>query len=475
MTLGHALKWSFLSELVSKAVSPLVFVVLARLLTPDDYGVVAAASMVISFSGIFWEAGMGKAIIQYQGERAAAANVAFWINIVMGVVVAGVLVAISSLVAEHIFHDPRVTLVLRVMAAQVFLSASVSVHVALLQKDMQFKHLFWVRLATVAIPGMASISLAWQGMGYWALVAGSVVGQVFQVAILWKTSPWRPRWRFEPAIAKQLGRFGAWVAATGLLAWFYGWVDSLVIVRYLGTYDLGLYRIGTQFDAMIFSLIFSPITSILYPYLSINNTIPKVHIIMRYMNRSAIYLNIILAGYIVINATLVEQFVFNAHWVGINKVIALMAVQNAISYVVCINNEAFRAIDRPNIETSLMAITMPFYLVGYFVSVKYGFVCFLLTRVILTVLGALVHFLVIGRILKISIYFFLKNAVVAFIIVIFGWGLTFHMIEMIAFPSIDPIIQRAVISTGFFIIMLIFLKNNLIYKAGINKEFGRGL
>jgi O-antigen/teichoic acid export membrane protein len=229
MTVGHALKWSFLSELASKAISPLVFVVVARLLTPDDYGVVAAASMVISFSQIFWEAGMGKAIIQYQGERATAANVAFWINILMGAVVAGVLVAISSLVAAHIFHDPRVTLVLRVMAAQVFLSASVAVHVALLQKDMQFKHLFWVRLATVAIPGMASIPLAWQGMVYWALVAGSVVGQVFQVAILWKTSPWRPRWRFEPAIAKQLGRFGGWVAAMGLLAWFYVWADSLIV------------------------------------------------------------------------------------------------------------------------------------------------------------------------------------------------------------------------------------------------------
>jgi len=72
-----ALKWSFLGEIASKAVTPVVFVVLARLLTPEDYGVVAAATMVISFSQIFWEAGMGKAIIQYRGDRTVAANAAF--------------------------------------------------------------------------------------------------------------------------------------------------------------------------------------------------------------------------------------------------------------------------------------------------------------------------------------------------------------------------------------------------------------
>jgi PST family polysaccharide transporter len=170
--------------------------------------------MVISFSQIFWEAGMGKAIIQYQGERTAAANAAFWVNNALGIVVAGVLVAVSGLVADKIFHDLHVAPVLQVMALQVFLSASVSVHTALLQKDMQFKHLFWVRLATVAIPGLTSIPLCvvWHGL----LGAGDrcLGGQTMQVAILWKTSPWKPCFSFDPAVAKGLARFGRWVAAT---------------------------------------------------------------------------------------------------------------------------------------------------------------------------------------------------------------------------------------------------------------------
>jgi len=83
-----ALKWSFLGEIASKAITPVVFVVLARLLTPEDFGVVVAATIVISFSQIFWEAGMGKTLIQFQGHPIAAANVAFWINIALGVLIA---------------------------------------------------------------------------------------------------------------------------------------------------------------------------------------------------------------------------------------------------------------------------------------------------------------------------------------------------------------------------------------------------
>ena len=112
MSLTHALKWSFLGELVAKAIQPVVFIVLVRLLTPADYGVMFSALMVISFSQIFWEAGMGKALIQRQTDVEDAANAAFWINIGLGVVIATILYLVASPVALIFFHDERVSAVL---------------------------------------------------------------------------------------------------------------------------------------------------------------------------------------------------------------------------------------------------------------------------------------------------------------------------------------------------------------------------
>lgn len=103
MTLINALKWSFLGELASKAIQPLVFIVLARLLTPEDFGVMTAALMVIGFSQIFWEAGMGKALIQRQTNIEEAANAAFWINVILGVVISNALYFSANFVAQTFF------------------------------------------------------------------------------------------------------------------------------------------------------------------------------------------------------------------------------------------------------------------------------------------------------------------------------------------------------------------------------------
>lgn len=405
MSVRHALKWSFLSEIASKAVQPLIFIMLARLLTPEDYGVVAAATMVLSFSQIFWEAGMGKALIQYQGDRATAANVAFWTNNALGVVVAGVLIAISGWVADRVFHDPRVALVLRVMALQVFLSASVSVHVALLQKDMQFKHLFWVRLATVAVPGLASIPLAWYGMGYWALVAGALVGQTVQVAMLWKTSPWRPRWSFDRAVAKRLGRFGGWVAASGLLVWFYMWVDSFIVSIYLGPHELGLYRTGNAFVMMIFGFLFSPLMPVLYSHLSaVSLDRGRVRETMIRVIKILTFFSLPLAAIIAANADFISDLVFGQKWQGISLVIVGMALTHGISWVTCTDSEAYRAVGKPFNETKILAIAMLFYLIGYLISIQKSFEAFIWTRFGLAVAATSVHFWAMKKVLGIQIF-----------------------------------------------------------------------
>jgi len=387
-----ALKWSFLGELASKAVTPVVFVVLARLLTPEDYGVVAAATMVISFSQIFWEAGMGKSIIQYQGDRTAAANAAFWINNALGLLVAGALVASSGLIADRIFHDPRVAPVLQVMALQVLLSASVSIHIALLQKDLNFKHLFWVRLATVAIPGLASIPLALYGMGYWALVAGTLAGQVFQVLLLWKTSAWRPRFAFDQRVAGELVRFGGWVAATALLAWFYLWADSLIVGIYLGSHELGLYRTGNAFVMMIFGVLFSPLMPVFYSFLSqVSSTPLRAENIFRNIMRLMAFVSVPLGSILCILSQQIGARVFGSNWEGIWLVLAIMSIAQSLAWCVSPFVEYYRGMGRPDLETKVMVYALPIYLTAYLLSAPFGLEVFLWVRLGVVVIGMMFH------------------------------------------------------------------------------------
>lgn len=377
----HAIKWSFLAEIASKAIAPLVFVILARLLTPDDYGVVAAATMVISFSQVFWEAGMAKAVVQYQGDRCAGANAAFWVNVFLGAAVAVFLVMLSGWVSERVFHDARVATVLRIMSLQVFLSAAGSVHTALLQKDFRFKSLFWVRLLTVATPALISIPLALEGVGYWALVAGTLAGQAIQVVILWRISHWRPSLSFDAAVARRLARFGIWVTVSGLAAWFYLWGDSLIVGMFLGAHDLGLYRTGNAFVIMIYGFLFGPLLPVLYSHLSeIQSDRARISQVLSKTVRLITFISIPTGFVLYAMPQLVGDLVFGPEWTGIAPVIATMALTHGLAWTVGANGEAYRAIGRPDYETKVMASTLPFYALAYWVSIQHGFTTFLWAR-----------------------------------------------------------------------------------------------
>jgi O-antigen/teichoic acid export membrane protein len=413
-TFFQALKWSIAGELASRAIQPLVFIILARLLNPEDYGVVAAAIMVISFTQIFWEAGLSKALIQRQAEIGEASNVAFWINLTGGALIALIVFVCADLIALKLFQDARVGNVLRVMTAQIFLGALGSVHNALLQKDMKFNRLFWVRISTVAVPGLFSIPLAWYGFSYWSLVIGTLVGQVAQVIVLWTICKWRPHFTFHRAVAKELGRFGFWVGLSGLLAWFYLWVDSLFIGAYLGTHQLGLYRTGSQFVVMIYGLLFTPLLPVLYSHFSfmqgdrerLKNAFVKVI-------RITTFVAIPLAFMLYALATPISEIVFGEKWIGIELIIAVMALMQGFSWVVGANGEVYRAIGKPSYETIVSSITLFVYLPAYFVSIQYGFEIFIWTRFFLALVALAFHLYFAWIAVRLSAFDILKIIIIA--------------------------------------------------------------
>ena len=127
-SLSSSFRWSFFGEFFSKILPPLSFLILAILLTPEDFGVMSSALMVIAFSQIFWEAGLNKAIVQSKNVTNSMPATAFWINIVFGLTIAALLYFFSGLIAESIFNDYRVEKVLRYMTLYVFLLLLLHVH-----------------------------------------------------------------------------------------------------------------------------------------------------------------------------------------------------------------------------------------------------------------------------------------------------------------------------------------------------------
>lgn len=398
----HASKWSALGEMAAKAVSPLVFIVLARLLTPEDFGVVAVAVIAVNFSEVFWDAGLNKALVQRQGDLQKAANVVFWTNAVLGIFIYLTLFALSHPIA-YLFEDSRVAPVLQVLGLQMVFSSLSAVHTTLLQKNLNFKRLFHIRLWTVGVPGMASIPLAYFGMGYWALVIGSLGGAIFQLLVLWLLSSWRPQLEFDKAVARELLSFGAWASANGLLAWFFAWADSLVIGIYLTAHDLGLFRTGSALVDEVFTLLIVPVSPVLFSAFSrITSDFVRLRKALIKANK---FITMIMLpagfGLFAVREPLAE-LIFGSHWQGVGIVIGTMGLLHGISWIIGANTEAYLAIGRPDLDTKIMLMTSWPYLLVYLMTVQFGLGVFLWAKFITMFVTLPVHFLFAKKYLKLT-------------------------------------------------------------------------
>lgn len=401
--IAHAFKWSVLGEASSRLIVPAVFLLLARLLTPEDFGVMAAAMVVISLSQAIADGGLGKALVQRRESVDACANAAFWISLAFSTVLGLLLIAGAPAIAAF-FGDQRITPVVRVLALQVPLTGLAAIPIALLQRDLAFRELFWVRLITAGLPALASIPLALAGAGYWALVAGAVVGQALQLVAVWWRSPWRPRLGGDRLAAVELTGFGRWAAMSAVLTWGYGWLDALFVARYLGSHDMGMYRIGTTLVTMVFGLAFSPLLPVLYSVFSRSgHRIDVVAASLVDTTRAIATVSFPIAAVLMLAAPAVQAGLIGSQWAGLAPVLALLALGQSFAWLVASNGEAYRAIGRPRIETWTMGAALIVYVAGYAFAVRQGLMAFVAMRVALVFVGLALHIYVANRVFGIRV------------------------------------------------------------------------
>lgn len=132
------------------------------------------------------------------------------------------IILIAPIIAV-LFNESRLTNVLRVLSFQIIFTSLTTVHQALFQRNFLFKHLSLIRLSSGIVPGVVSIPMAYLGYGVWALVAGTMVGSIFQTFIFWHLTPWKPRPSYDLKLAREIYGFSIWVFLEALLSWLILW------------------------------------------------------------------------------------------------------------------------------------------------------------------------------------------------------------------------------------------------------------
>lgn len=243
--LGKATMWSTLTELSVKLVGPITNAVLARLLVPESFGVVASLTMVVSFAEVFTDAGFQKYLVQHEfgddEDLNLSTNVAFWTNLCFSLLF---WVAIS-LFAEPIAKlagSPGCGTAVIVMSLQIPILAFSSIQMARFRRDMDFRGLFVVRMITAFVPLAVTVPLALIFRSYWALVIGTLSRDVLTAVILTCRSRWKPRLRYRFAKLKEMLSFSIWSLVENVSIWMTNYVGTFIVGLALTEYYLGLYK-----------------------------------------------------------------------------------------------------------------------------------------------------------------------------------------------------------------------------------------
>lgn len=236
-------KWNFASQAGQQATQLLTTVILARLLMPAEFGLVAMATVVIGFVGIFKDLGTSAAIIQNREVTEDLLSSVFWANVAAGALGTVALVAVAPLVASY-YHEPRVTALLRVLALNFVLSGFSILQQTIFERKLLFRILARVEVAGVFCGAVIGISSAVAGLGVWALVAQSLTTVSVTSMLLWYFSDWRPRLLFRWQEIRGISGYSLNIVGFNTFNYFSRNADYLLIGKFLGATPLGFYMLA---------------------------------------------------------------------------------------------------------------------------------------------------------------------------------------------------------------------------------------
>jgi O-antigen/teichoic acid export membrane protein len=263
----NAVKWSYTVSWGERAFSALFTLILAAILGPKDFGIVAIAVIYINFLQMFLDQGLVVALIQKKDLEQKHLDAVFWLDLALSFL----LVAVSILLSHwwaRINHSPQAASVISILSLCIPIEGLALVQKTLLARELDFKSLSIRSNVSVLVGGVVGLAMAYGGFGVWALVGQQITKDFSALLLLWKLSPWRPRFEFSWPHLKSLipFSFSNFVAQLGMFADVQA--GSILIALLIGPYGVGLYRLADKVVNVIVSVATSSIQAVTLPEFS---------------------------------------------------------------------------------------------------------------------------------------------------------------------------------------------------------------
>jgi PST family polysaccharide transporter len=343
----RGLKYVVIQTWGHRFVGLIVFIVLARLLTPENIGLVAMSMVYIALLQVFLEQGFVEAIVQSPSTSRELLDTAFWTNFALAFILCIGSIAVAPIVGV-LFKEPNLPSIICGLAPLFVMRGSVSVHLALLRREMAFRRLAIAAVSGVFVGGSIGIALAFAGFGVWALVIYQLVSRFVEAIALWMQNPWRPGKRIKANEFRSLFRFGANVTGSQLVNFLNKYGADLVIGLFLGPIAVGYYNFSFRLSRTLVEMIGSVVSLVSFPFFSRLQDDPQtgMHAYSRITEQISIISFPLFIG-MAVCAPQIVHVMFGEKWLPAVPVIRALSVIGLLHSLYYVNSAVFLGYGKP--------------------------------------------------------------------------------------------------------------------------------
>ena len=462
--------WRFGEKITAQLVSFVVSIVLARILMPDDYGVVAIVNVFIAIAEIFVTSGLGTSLIQKKDADENDFSTVFWCNIALSILLYIVVFFVSPIIAD--FYDtPLLASVLRVFSIRLPISAINSIQNACVSRRMDFKKFFFATLIGTIISGAVGITMAYMGFGVWALIAQYLTNSIIDTLVLFIVIEWRPHFYFNLKEAKPLISYGWKILATDLIGTIFNQLNSFIIGKKYTSADLAYYTQGKKMPDLINNNIGGTLSAVLFPAMSLTDNKDEIIQIrrkslkmMEYVLFPLMFGMIAVADKMVI-VLMTEKWLFAVPYVRITCLAAIIGVLGTTLI------QEVKAIGRSDVTLKMELIKKPIFLVIAIVAMQFGVEVIAWTLVLNEIIAFCFNVYPVKKYIGFDFKMHLKDAQSPFLMS----AVMFVVVYFIGrFISSDLLcLMTQVVVGGIIYIGLSFATKNESFTYLINMTFGK--
>lgn len=458
-----SIKWSGFSQFGRQAFQIVTSIILARLLLPEDFGLVGMAFIIIGFLSIFKDLGTAAAIIQKEDISESLLSSIFWLNVVFGILISIIVFALSPIVSSF-FNDVRVEPILKVLSISFLLSSLSNVHQALLEKKLLFKKLAKIEIIATFFGSTLGIYLAFSGFKVWSLVFQSLVTFLVTMILLWYFERWTPRFAFNFSEIKSLHRYSGFLTGYNIFNYLFRNADNFLIGKFLGAQNLGYYNLAYRIMLYPMQTITVVISRVMFPlYSQIKNDLQRFRSIYIRVAQAISLISFPLMIILMIFNKEFIVYIFGKNWETTKTIILILAPVGMLQSVDSTVGSIYQATGRTDLifKWGLFSGTIS---IGVFVlGLKWGIIgvatAYLVYSVLLYIPGLYIPF----RTIDLKVSDFLKKLMIP-LITSLSMGLLIYLTRLVFVTSGKvELLLIALFGLSFYIALNYFFNKESIF------------